>query len=240
MTIIERARARTRFSTGRTVAEIDAFCQAQSDVNASSFCLGVPDPDLNFAACFERERNRQKLECVTAELETEGTVLGDIEDVVRDFGLGEIFEDINLFTSSVQRGQVPPREVLERTNSLPVATIPIAEVSAEVNRAPAYQYPWNVKSGNTASLQRQINVRLLEQGYCPVIADGILGPLTCGAARAVGISVPSTCSGFTEPTRCGGGGLLRADSLTSRLTPRRIAYAAGSAGILFILWRMFR
>jgi hypothetical protein len=55
--------------------------------------------------------------------------------------------------------------------------------------------------------QQQINDVLVAQGYEPIKPDGILGPKTCGAARAVNHpSLPDMkCTKFTEPVRAAGG-----------------------------------
>lgn len=63
---------------------------------------------------------------------------------------------------------------------------------------------------NSAALkvaQSQINDVLVQQGYEPIKVDGIQGPKTCGAARAV--NHPSlaemTCPSFTPPVRSAAG-----------------------------------
>lgn len=74
-------------------------------------------------------------------------------------------------------------------------------------------YPWGVYSAATLALQKSTNVALKQYGYCPILEDGKLGKGTCGARLALksdipGMTNPSTCQGFTAPSRqpCGGGG----------------------------------
>jgi hypothetical protein len=67
-------------------------------------------------------------------------------------------------------------------------------------------YPWRSESADTRLLQQNINTALAEQGFMTLDVDGVLGPATCGAARAVGVTAPSTCQEFTDPMRLSGGG----------------------------------
>lgn len=64
-----------------------------------------------------------------------------------------------------------------------------------------------MSSTQVRSAQEQINGVLVAQGFEPIKPDGILGPLTCGAARAVNHpTLPEMkCTKFTEPKRAAGG-----------------------------------
>ena len=69
-------------------------------------------------------------------------------------------------------------------------------------------YPWRQYSQATEALQHTINTALAAHGYCPIKADGKLGPGTCAASRAAGITAPDTCTSFGSPPprkpNCGG------------------------------------
>lgn len=54
-------------------------------------------------------------------------------------------------------------------------------------------FPWNVESADTRALQAALTAAY------PMKVDGVLGPVTCGAAKAAGVVVPSTCRSFTMP-----------------------------------------
>lgn len=67
-------------------------------------------------------------------------------------------------------------------------------------------HPWGEYSDDTKSLQATLNSMLKSQGLCQISTDGKLGPATCGAAKAMNPEwVPSTCQGFTTPTKCAPG-----------------------------------
>jgi len=55
--------------------------------------------------------------------------------------------------------------------------------------------------------QQEINTVLVAQGYEPIKVDGILGPKTCGAARAVNHPALAEmgCTRFTVPVRSAAG-----------------------------------
>jgi len=61
-------------------------------------------------------------------------------------------------------------------------------------------YPFGKYSDDTKALQRQVNAWLAATGLAVVAEDGLLGQRTCGALRKAKMEVPSTCSGFVEPT----------------------------------------
>jgi hypothetical protein len=81
----------------------------------------------------------------------------------------------------------------------------------------AVDYPWGKYSAKTLALQNATNTELKAAGYCPIAADGKLGPATCGARNRLNIDAgtgttilnPSTCTGYTTPksasTGCGTG-----------------------------------
>lgn len=68
----------------------------------------------------------------------------------------------------------------------------------------AEQYPYGMYSAQTKLRQDTINVFLIKHGLCPIIADGKLGPATCGAALSpVLIQDPDfLASGAFAPTTC--------------------------------------
>lgn len=118
-------------------------------------------------------------------------------------------------------------------DALPAIEVPSEQVSQEVRSAPASAYPWNVRSGRTAELQRQINARLVREGYCAINPDGILGAKTCGGARIVGIAAPGTCRNYEDPDRCARPGLLSRFSMKQKI----VAGATG-LGVLFLLFQV--
>jgi hypothetical protein len=62
-------------------------------------------------------------------------------------------------------------------------------------------YPWNSYSSYTLKLQQDVNAAFERMdSVCRVSEDGILGPLTCGAARATGETVPASCQSYA--TEC--------------------------------------
>jgi len=82
-----------------------------------------------------------------------------------------------------------------------------AWVRQEAAQSPTLQagtremYPWNSYSSYTKTLQQNVNSAFERMdSVCRVDEDGILGPLTCGAARATGETVPSSCQSYA--TEC--------------------------------------
>lgn len=68
-------------------------------------------------------------------------------------------------------------------------------------------FPWNVYSSGTKSLQNTINNALARRGYSTIKADGVLGPTTCAAARALeqegtGFSGPPNCKSYGAAPTC--------------------------------------
>lgn len=74
----------------------------------------------------------------------------------------------------------------------------------------AEQYPYGLYSAQTKLRQDTINVFLIKHGLCPIIADGKLGPATCGAALSLpllqdpdfvksGAFAPMTCQDAVFP-----------------------------------------
>ena len=64
-----------------------------------------------------------------------------------------------------------------------------------------------MSSAAVKAAQQQMNEILVAQGFLPINADGIVGPKTCGAARAVNhpALTDMTCTSFTAPARAPGG-----------------------------------
>lgn len=74
------------------------------------------------------------------------------------------------------------------------------------------QHPWREYSDATKQLQQTVNELLVKKTgdgpYCPIDADGKLGPATCGALWTVYPEMmPQTCKEQTAPKKppCGGG-----------------------------------
>lgn len=65
-------------------------------------------------------------------------------------------------------------------------------------------YPFGKYSAQTLQLQNALNTLLLKNGYCPIIADGQLGPATCGAGSQL----------FTDATTNPGNPSLLTDFMT--------------------------
>lgn len=103
-------------------------------------------------------------------------------------------------------------------------------------------FPFGKYSAQTLVIQNQLNEKLIQNGFCPIIADGKLGPATCGAALVIGglqpgemILAPSTCSDFKQPndasTGCGTGPSAPAQPPSASPTgPSSAAPASQSAG----------
>ncbi len=73
-------------------------------------------------------------------------------------------------------------------------------------------FPYGQYSAQTMQMQNALNSKLIANGFCPLIADGKLGPATCGAAQTIGglspgsaVLWPSTCQDFTAPKLSSGG-----------------------------------
>lgn len=73
-------------------------------------------------------------------------------------------------------------------------------------------YPYGKYSAQTLQFQNILNSLLIPRGYCPIIADGKLGPATCGGATQIFIDDPagdaqklptmSQTPAFYMPTTC--------------------------------------
>ena len=73
-------------------------------------------------------------------------------------------------------------------------------------------YPYGKYSAQTLQIQNSLNQKLVKYGFCPIIADGKLGPATCGAVLSVGgldpgapVSYPTTCQDTKFPNQASGG-----------------------------------
>lgn len=73
-------------------------------------------------------------------------------------------------------------------------------------------YPYGKYSAQTKQLQDALNLKLTQNGFCPLVADGKLGPATCGSATVIGglspgamILPPTTCTDFKQPTQASAG-----------------------------------
>lgn len=76
----------------------------------------------------------------------------------------------------------------------------------------AANYPYGKYSAQTLQLQQALNQKLITNGFCPLIADGKLGPATCGGAITIGglspgptIMPPTTCTDFNPPRQASAG-----------------------------------
>jgi hypothetical protein len=93
----------------------------------------------------------------------------------------------------------------------------------------ATDYPWKVKTDATKTLQVSTNASLVKAGMCPIVADGKLGPATCGARNYLTVNSqqvfgqemvfanPSTCDGheneLVRPKSAAGGGCSSGTSI---------------------------
>lgn len=61
-------------------------------------------------------------------------------------------------------------------------------------------YPWREVSSKTMVVQKELNAKLLADGFGPLLEDGKLGPRTCGALKFYGLSdwVDGACEGRQE------------------------------------------
>lgn len=73
-----------------------------------------------------------------------------------------------------------------------------------VNSTPLPQdvvnYPYSKYSAQTLQLQNALNAILIKRGFCPLIADGKLGPKTCGAGLQIYDDDPTSSDVMLIPT----------------------------------------
>lgn len=122
----------------------------------------------------------------------------------------------------------------------------------------ASDYPWGAYSAKTKALQDATNAALAAKGYCPIAADGKLGPATCGARNRLTIddttgafyNNPSTCASYTTPrlqsAGCGGGSAPITATpetqasmdlpLLSSNTKKMLGFAAGAIGAVAVVY----
>lgn len=64
-----------------------------------------------------------------------------------------------------------------------------------------------VTGASVKAAQQEMNTILVAQGFVPITADGIVGPKTCGAARATAhpILAELKCASFVDPARSAAG-----------------------------------
>lgn len=72
-------------------------------------------------------------------------------------------------------------------------------VTYEGKTLPSVGFPWMEESNDTLEVQYRFNAALKSRDYCPLLADGVLGPRTCGAMYTLeDLSAPdgmvATCS----------------------------------------------
>lgn len=137
-------------------------------------------------------------------------------------------------------------------------------VSAEQKASDAANFPFGKYSAQTKQLQDKLNHLLVKNGYCPLIADGKLGPATCGAAIYPALQadpeyvklapyMPTTCQDVKSPTLakngCGTGPLpppgsaitpttatLSMSTGMSSSTKKLIGFAAGAIGAVGLVY----
>ncbi len=93
----------------------------------------------------------------------------------------------------------------------------------------ASNFPYGMYSAQTKQIQDQLNQKLTTNGFCPLIADGKLGPATCGAAVVIGgltpgptILAPATCTDFKQPSQASAGcGTGPAAPPSAAITPNK-------------------
>lgn len=61
-------------------------------------------------------------------------------------------------------------------------------------------YPYGKYSAQTLQLQNALNAILIKRGFCPLIADGKLGPKTCGAGLQIYDDDPKSSDVMLIPT----------------------------------------
>lgn len=84
-------------------------------------------------------------------------------------------------------------------------------------------------STQVKTAQKEINAQLVARGFEPIKVDGIVGPKTCGAARATShpILAEISCPKFTDPTLSAAGPVVPAPGPNQPAAP--IAPAIGPA-----------
>lgn len=123
---------------------------------------------------------------------------------------------------------VPPfvADYSSRTPGTPPAKTPPTK-QPPPNYGTREDFPWREYGAGTLALQQQANTWLRKNGYSTLKEDGYLGPATCGAARAAGLAVPSTCESFTAPTRPSSGKAPPVDS-----PPMQAGIGAGTIALV--------
>jgi hypothetical protein len=120
-------------------------------------------------------------------------------------------------------------------------------------------YPYGKYSAQTKQLQDKLNAELIKNALCPIVADGKLGPASCGAATVIGWGIgappPSTCQDFKTPTKqsagCGTGPAAPSSTtaalaplpggssslpLVSSSTKKLLGFAAGALGAVAVVY----
>jgi hypothetical protein len=143
-------------------------------------------------------------------------------------GLGDTWDWLlNPWGSAAAAAMGPSTPSADTSTADATQAAQVFSQAAQTSSAGGGSYPWGVYSADTLALQKVTNASLKQFGYCPITEDGKLGKATCGARLALksdipGMTNPSTCQGYTTPSRtpCGGGS---APSAPSTLTPAQQA-----------------
>jgi hypothetical protein len=108
-------------------------------------------------------------------------------------------------------------------------------------------FPYGKYSAQTLQLQNTLNKILIQKRFCPLVADGKLGPATCGAALdadiltdpdaiAAGVYAPTTCEDVKWPSLasdgCGTGPVPPPQALTPPKPQSSLATLPPSVGRL--------
>jgi len=123
--------------------------------------------------------------------------------------------------------------------------IPKASARAAVGdyASDAVNFPYGLYSAQTLVIQNQLNQKLIQNGFCPLIADGKLGAATCGAAVTIGglgpgdiVMAPGTCTDFKQPNNasagCGTGPAVPTSA--AKPTTATVATPAASSGSVWL------
>jgi hypothetical protein len=96
-------------------------------------------------------------------------------------------------------------------------------------------YPFGKYSAQTLQLQNALNVLLIKNGYCPIIADGQLGPATCGAGSQLftdAVSNPGNPSLMTDfmtiPTMAASPSAFMPSTCGDELYPKKVSDGCGT------------
>lgn len=88
-------------------------------------------------------------------------------------------------------------------------------------------YPWGKYSAQTLQFQNIANAILIKRGYCPMIADGKLGPATCGAGTQIFMDDPGGSDVKQLPTMQGAAPFWMPTTCDDSLFPKKVSGPGG-------------